>query len=186
MVVGASRVNGGVGRVSRVGEVLCFLAMTVGVTAPWCVSSPSTELPRISSSQSGYSLKRSFACTNLLLLSMASPDGSVDSEASLIPHVHMSCSKDKSKPTTSTVSDCWGYPTSLGARWYPTTQTKTGDVPTPLGMPDTPRKTLALPTCSERSPRTAFTVPPEFHGHHSSSTPRGPDCLPLITRVPRK
>lgn len=76
-----------------------------GVTAPRCVSSPGTELPRISSSQSGYSLKRSFACTNLLLLSLASPDGSVGSEAPLVPHIRVSCSKDKSKPTASTVSD---------------------------------------------------------------------------------
>lgn len=65
-------------------------------------SSPSTEMPRISSSQSGYSLKRSFACTNLLLLSLASPDGSVGSDASLVPRVRMSCSKEKSKPNTST------------------------------------------------------------------------------------
>lgn len=86
-----------------------FLTMVMGVAAP-CVSPPIAEFRRSSTPQNCYNLKRTFACTNLLPLSLASPDSSAEREASLSPRPHTSCSQDKSEPTTPLVSAHWERP----------------------------------------------------------------------------
>lgn len=83
--------------------------MLRGVAAPR-VSPPIAEFRRNSTPQNCYNLKRTFACTNLLLLSLASPDSPTDKEASLGPHLHTSCSQDKSEPTAPVVSALWERP----------------------------------------------------------------------------
>lgn len=116
--------------------------MVMGVVAPR-VSPPIAEFPRNSTPQNCYGLKRTFACTNLLLLSPASPDSSAEREASLGPPVHTSCSQDKSEPAAPAVSARWECPKHP---WEPpgTPATRVRDW---LACPASPRSLCTLLQC---------------------------------------
>ncbi|KAM6244473.1 testis-specific serine kinase substrate isoform 2-T2 [Spheniscus humboldti] len=60
---------------------------------------PSAEFPRSSPPSNCCSLKRTLACTNLLLLSLADADDAADEEASPGPRLHTPCPKDSTQPT---------------------------------------------------------------------------------------
>ncbi|KAM9599161.1 testis-specific serine kinase substrate isoform 2-T2 [Morphnus guianensis] len=73
-----------------------------GLTKPASVSflgPPSAEFPRSPPPPNCCTLKRTFACTNLLLLSLADPDGAADGEASPGPHLHTPCPRDNTEST---------------------------------------------------------------------------------------
>ncbi|XP_054699331.1 nascent polypeptide-associated complex subunit alpha, muscle-specific form-like isoform X2 [Grus americana] len=121
---------------------------------------PSAEFPGSTPPPNCCSLKRTFACTNLLLLSLADPDDATDEAASPGPCRHILCPEDNTEPTAPPVSNPgvpW-HPTNEGLAGVPQdpaarfcsaqeelgTVTSPEDTPTPLsippGLPDSPRK----------------------------------------------
>lgn len=94
----------------------CPTAIEVPITssAPW-VTPHSKEFPRSTPPPNGCTLKRTFACTNLLLLSLADPDGATDGGAFPGPQLHTPCLKNNGELSTPLVSDHWGCPNISGA-----------------------------------------------------------------------
>ncbi|XP_069665713.1 testis-specific serine kinase substrate [Haliaeetus albicilla] len=81
---------------------LLELGAPQGLTKPAAVSflgPASAEFPRSRPPPNCCTLKRTFACTNLLLLSLADPDGAADGEASPGPHLHTPCPRDNTEST---------------------------------------------------------------------------------------
>ncbi|KAM9016104.1 testis-specific serine kinase substrate isoform 2-T2 [Ara ararauna] len=99
------------------------LTSSHSLAEPMSISFLGTEFPMGAATPHCCGLKRTFACTDLLLLSLAEDekadnaeeDDDADRKAPPGPPIHQLSSMGTTKPATPLVSDCWGCPTSLGS-----------------------------------------------------------------------